>query len=423
VSENNLNKKYFTEEDSPIPLIPTDMAWENMLEKLNPPEKRKRRMFFWIPPVGCATFVFLLLAGGMIMWWQQAKKPEVLLSQKNTTEANAKKKTTYTHDRSLNAENDTMPPIATQQTVTNKTTRTADYGSGAKQQPEKMHRARVFNQRNRKGIDPVASKNRQSEYSSSFSFSWPHIIDATGDTAISVQIARALPVDLFPKQPSPDTVRTKQYIVSAGLQWQIPVPFTGTDYYFKGPDGGSQPYRLFIPGVWLGIEKGKHQLIAHFIPFASTPLPNRSYERGLVRTTDSLVAYKSMVKTFGLQTGLYYHYQLNKNWWIGAGIDGNWWKKGLVLADDTLGYKPFLYSTTPKKENKLTPFQLSTGIETGVRIHTWEGILQLNRPWNATLKGLQPPVWLRVTVRYQLGQIRVGRLKNAHITSSSPVPR
>jgi len=433
VSENNLNKKYFTEADSPIPLIPTDLAWENMQEKLNAeePEKRKRRLFFWIPPVGCATFVFLFLAGGMVIWQLYNKQTrrsihqqrnisgsvqltDTLLTQKqpagnnNNNNDNANK-TVISNDNQFRSVNTKTPERSIEQTSTQKPALTAAQETGTQQKPAKEHQQHAFKKKKRTAAFPVADLTTETDLIRDLPFATPQPVN--GNMTISVTTNKALPGVLFPEQPSPDSNRNNKFIISAGLQWQAPVSFTGMDYYFKGSNGKDQPYQWCIPGVWLAAGKNKHQLIAMVLPFTSALLPAKRYETGY-RPADSMMIYKRMVKVFGGQAGLHYNYQLTPHWWIGTGMEANWWSKGLVSVKpgvDSSGIKPYVYSIHSKEEKKLTPFQLSTVFETGYRLRAWEGILQVSRPWNATVKDLSPPVWLRLGIRYRLVQKKLGR--------------
>ncbi|HEX6431488.1 MAG TPA: hypothetical protein VF008_27545 [Niastella sp.] len=438
MSESNLNKKYFTEQDSPIPLIPTDLAWENMQEKLNSeqPDKRKRRFFFWIPPVGCATFVLLLLAGGMGMWRQynkQHKTPlqeqpalsatdqfaDTLLTQKELTVNNnhtynnndKTKKTALTRGTQLPSANTQTPVGSSDQTFTEQRKLTAYYGAGAMQTPPTVKRKYAYKKKTKTAIVPVEDNNAETDYIGSLPFATPQLTAIKG-MAISVTTDRNLPGVAFQEKPSPDSNRNNPFTVSAGLEWQAPIAFTGMDHYFKGENGNNQPYLLLIPGIWVSVAKNRHQLIAKMLPYTSALLPDKYYEKGLARVSDSLIAYKRMVKTFGLQAGLQYNYQINAHWCIGAGINTNWWNKGLVLAkpvNDSMGIKPFVYTTDPKSEKKLNRFQVSSVFETGYRLHAWEGFVQLSRPWNTTIKDLPPPVWLRLGVKYRLIQRNIGR--------------
>lgn len=108
---------------------------------------------------------------------------------------------------------------------------------------------------------------------------------------------------------------------------------------------------------------------------------------------------------FGYQAGLQYAYRLASHWWLGGGIDGNWWRKGLVLAKsvDSLAInKAFLYAVNPKTEEKITSFQMSANLALGYQYKDWEAIMQVSTPFSKTIKGISSPIWLRLGVRWRL---------------------
>jgi hypothetical protein len=280
----------------------------------------------------------------------------------------------------------------------------ANIKAGIPQVRDKNDRHPEYNIRKRNVAANLNNESFTSDNSSTLPFAFPYITAIT--EAITIPAKRSLPVILLPEKQSPDTIRENRFILSTGVQWQLPVSFTGMDYYTKGPDGSDQPYRLFIPGVWLTIARNKQQVTATCIPFASTAMPAKDYETGYAPAFDSLsvLARKRMLKTFGLQAGLTYCYEVNSHWSIGGGMQANWWKKGLVLAkpvDDSLGIKPFLYTVHSHQEEKFTSFQFNVVLETAFRLKAWEGILQLSQPLHTTVKGLPARVSLSAGIRYR----------------------
>jgi hypothetical protein len=149
-------------------------------------------------------------------------------------------------------------------------------------------------------------------------------------------------------------------------------------------------------------------------PFVSAPMPDKSFGAGMVPINDSMqmYAHKRMVKMFGYQAGLQYAYRFTGHWWLGSGIDGNWWRKGLVLAesDDTIAIrKPFLYAVNPKTEEKMTSFQMSANLALGYQYKDWEAVMQVSTPFGNTIKGISSPIWLRLGVRWRLMNRRIQR--------------
>ena len=108
---------------------------------------------------------------------------------------------------------------------------------------------------------------------------------------------------------------------------------------------------------------------------------------------------------FGYQASLQYEHKLGGHWWLGGGISANGWTKGLVYArpaDSNFIYKPFLYSVNTKEEAGVRSFQMSANGSLGCQFKALEAILQVNVPFNETIKKEQSPLWIRVGVRWRL---------------------
>jgi hypothetical protein len=427
VTDNNLNKKFFTEEDSPVPLIPTDTAWVAMDKKLDEEEK-KRRFIIWIPLRIYGLFAVLLTGAAVIIWWGQHITKTLLV--KNEDGMVQYPKDSITTSTAVNNNNPTIVNIRDgaglradtiknthkakniQQPFSPEPTLTANDPNGDKTYLKKRPK--------RKGYHPVessrpvtsAAAREKEDGTLPFVFTQKIVVTDT----ISVQTERSLPGVLFQSPAKADSIRKNAFWVEAGVQWNIPVPFDGFRYYMKGADGKNQVYRLVLPGVWLSVNKNRHRIMATVNPFVSTPMPDENFGAGMVPINDSMqfYAHKRMVKMFGYQAGLQYAYRLTGHWWLGSGLDGNWWRKGLVLAksDDTIAIRnPFFYTINPKTEEKMTSFQMSANLALGYQYKDWEAILQVNTPFGNTIKGISSPIWLRLGVRWRLMNRNVQREK------------
>ncbi len=59
-----------------MPLIPDDMAWDNMHKKLDDTEKKKRRLIIWIPPF-TIVFIAVLITGKQLFFIEhKEREPE-----------------------------------------------------------------------------------------------------------------------------------------------------------------------------------------------------------------------------------------------------------------------------------------------------------------------------------------------------------
>lgn len=388
MSDQNLNKRFFTEADSPVPLIPADMAWDNMQQKLDQPEKKKRRFIIWIPPMGCMLLVVLLTGAAAIMWYGLQKERVTTRKPKYTAAVSIP----YSSQTANSLNKQPVTQIKIKENIPTLTAYNQNKRSVYAKTPEKRRRT----------VKENATGGGYDEQSLPFAF--PERVAFTDP--ILVQAYLPLP-SLFHKPNKEDSV-SKAVWVEAGLHWNVPVPVEGNDHYLLGPNGKAQPYQYLLPGIWLSINKNKQRLILSANPFVSAPLPNKYYDKGLVSLNDSISVYsqKRMVKMFGYQASLQYGYQFAGHWWLNGGISANWWKKGLVSAtsaDSLVIYKPFLYSVHTKDENAVTALQLSANAALSYQFKSCEAVLQLNVPFNATR--VQSPLWMRVGVRWRLWHI------------------
>jgi len=155
-----------------------------------------------------------------------------------------------------------------------------------------------------------------------------------------------------------------------GLQWKSAIPLYGTKYYFTGANGGSQPYNVLIPGVWLSALFGdKHELM-----LLVKPAEWYDYNKKVVGIDSAylgglrLVNYTTLVKTSNLYASLQYNYRINERWTVGAGIGYHFSGKDLVyqqtFATDTfLTISDTLYGA--KSGNTIAGKYLASSFITG----------------------------------------------------------
>jgi hypothetical protein len=383
VTDKQFNKPFFTEANSPVPLIPTDMAWDAMEKKLDG-EKKKRRFIIWIP-LRLFGLLSVLLSGAVaVIWWSNRPlKPLTVKNRFNPVGTNTQK---VNNKKSVRI----STPILTVNDPGQNTAPVNNYTRGLVFKPEE--RTRLVKKWAGQGDDKILP------------FAFPERISITG--SILVQANKPLPALLFPT-PAGDSSRKKKFWVEAGLQLNVPVPFEGYNYYLKGPDGNNQFYRVLLPGIWGAVNRNRHRLIATVNPFVSAPLTAKSYGDGMVPVTDSfsLFGHKKMVKMFGTQAQLQYDYRLTGRWSLGAGVNAAWWNKGLVLAsppDSGILFKPFLYSISPKKEEGVKAFQMNVSLSLSYQFKVGEGTIQISKPFNKTIPGTPAPVWLNLGIRWRL---------------------
>lgn len=404
--ENNLHKRDFSEEDSPIPVIPTDAAWEAMRHQLDEgmPQKKKRRFLYWIFPIGCTALLLCILALSGLFWWHFNHKS----SSGNSNRSHGSDihlPEAKTNDEKINRQ---------QQPKRNITGNIPE-----KNQQKKNDRSRIHlkNTALRIASDNETTLNNPSwrqdvqNYANpddnSLAYSLPQRTSILPYTA-AVRMPVTAMVHSDSNQPAPSTFKKKKnaFSFSAGLQWQVPVPLNGTDYFLKGSNGRSQFYQLLLPAGWIAASFKKHHLTLEVAPFHNMLMPANNFYTATSPAFDDITS-KSLVKVFGARAGLQYGYQFASQWRIQGGVYGNWWHKGLVavtkLNDSSAnGRSTYSVSIRPRDEQRFRPFQPSAGIAINYQHGALEGLLQVERPFSETLKGVHAPVLLSVMLRWRL---------------------
>lgn len=122
--------------------------------------------------------------------------------------------------------------------------------------------------------------------------------------------------------------------IHAGFQWNIALPFTGTDQYFTGFNGKSQPYSCLIPGIWVSRSFGKHEILLQLYPYQQNFTGDKMLSSIIIQDSlfqDSSIYRKTtnVCKTFGLGVGVQYNFEVNPSFIIGIGINYNNQNKAL----------------------------------------------------------------------------------------------
>jgi hypothetical protein len=424
VNNQPLHNKFFTEENSPLPLIPTDQAWEAMQAKLNSqfPEKKRRRMITWLPPVGCALLL-LLLGGGYALWQytmpkqiteapDQAKQTTSKEKTQALTQKSTVTKTPTSNTAAKETQTDNPTPTPSLQTAT--TSLTAKTTSTTKRKPQ-TSKALAGTTTNRNGTPELLQKEQHNVNATSSRSSLRPSPVAGIHYAASIHVQPARPpkplwlpdestwvTDSSGNKPAP------KYVFATGLQAEIPVPIYTPDVYFKNPEGKDRFYQPFSPGIWASLTKKRHRLTAEFKPFASALLPYKPFKDGAIRLPDSTTYWgqHTVVKVFGAQLALQYTYQVRKQWWVGVGLDLSKWRKALIQVD-SFSNKPLFYGVHKNDAPYLNATQLGAVIHLNYEsTKAWTGTLQIETPFKPTVKGGPLPVWVRLGLRWRLLQSR-----------------
>jgi hypothetical protein len=133
-------------------------------------------------------------------------------------------------------------------------------------------------------------------------------------------------------------IKPDELEISFGLQWNLQVPNASPAYYFSGPDAGSQPYRVLLPGAWINLRADRSLFSAEINPFFSQLVPAKSYgtftsSENINDTIVIVTEQRTLHKLFGVSAGLGFSRQTWGKWWMGGGLQGSWWSKGVASTE------------------------------------------------------------------------------------------
>lgn|GEM_PF-1383910 len=430
MNDKPFNNNFFTEENSPVPLIPPDQAWEAMQVKLDnpPPGQKRRRTLLWLPPVGCVLVLLLLLGGGYGIWMYTTLQPSKGYTdqpaEQLTTPLATKSKEPQSQGAATNDPASQEQPIAlshkdtsslTRNTVTEEkallTSKTTHPIQSAQRGNSGMRSIRLHQKPKLPELTTVAPLAAASAVPANFlrpsTVAGVHYPASIWVVPYKAPRPAWLPED-HSTNGSSGNQPARKVVWAAGLQVEVPVPISGVDVYFKNPDAKDRFLQPLIPGIWGSVRKNRHRITTEFKPFANALLPDRPFSSARTVLPDSsIVSSRTMVKVFGMQFGLHYAYEIRPDWWLGAGLTGSIWKKALIHGD-SLGSFSVLYGVHHSEEPRLRTFQPGVSIQVSYRKNAWEGMLQVESPFNATARGGPHPVWARLGLRLRLLQSKNG---------------
>lgn len=200
--------------------------------------------------------------------------------------------------------------------------------------------------------------------------------------------------------------------VMAGLQWQAQLPFGGIQHYFAGPNASSQPYRLLIPGAWVGFEIDRNLFVAEVSPFTSTVYNPKPFVT--ITTVDGqteVTKTKKLNKLFGLSAAIRYSYNVKGKWWAGGGIHTDLVNKGVATVNTEINNNGTTTSSTSFARletsdlSLLSKFKVRTDAEVFYRAEKWQAGLRAGvyfTPVTKTYSTQRNPLALELFYRWAI---------------------
>ncbi|MDF2187181.1 hypothetical protein [Paraflavitalea sp. CAU 1676] len=436
MKEKQFDHLFFSEENSPVPLVPPDEAWATMRARLDAPapvEKRRSTLLWWTP-LRYAALLLLILCAGFLLW--QINQDSTRESRRNqgppasggivdnndsTGRPVPAADAASTPDNEHNQEgpqqqarqHDKPPAHASEATITSDraAVHAANEISTAASGNATDHIARtnrLITEKIMKAAIPVTASTLKDSNTLHFTqVAGTHFYASIRVQPFRYSFPGWLPEGRSMQNPSGNTP-ARQRGLAIGIQAELQVPLPSNNVYFKNTALKDRFYQPVIPGVWLSYVKNRHRFSAELKPFASALLPDAAYETSM--DASGTRTKKTLAKVFGMQAGLGYARPVAQHWWLGGALTASFWKRGLVNKvpyPDSAFEKPVIEMVHRRSLPALQSFQPGAAVQVGYAWRDLEAMLQVEVPFTTTAKGGPLPVWTRLGLRWRVWQPRL----------------
>jgi hypothetical protein len=389
VDEKKIHKS-FLNDPPPVDIPSPDVAWTNMQKKLDGEEKERRPIGWWYYPAAIlfltVTAWFFLPADFFTDRISVSKKGVttdfVAKDNKVNKDVTAREAVPFEEGEAgnTNSLNESKPG-----TTINKPKKISA-GDDINGKVLKQQKVR-FKKLSASIIKPIATPaqlllglDTAKNNGISKSRISPGLIP--GDSVNEIRAGVAKKEEVQPATGSKQEDIANNIIVEAGLQWNLPVPINGSNSYFAGPNGASQPYRLLFPGLWISLIDQKHMFTFQVNPFATAILSNKPYTtKSTISTAEVILESRTLNKIFGTSASLGYDYNIKKRWWAGGYTTGRFWHSATATAKEkkinssngnTSAEYINRYSFNDSDWTGFTKFQVAAGVQLLYKLPRWQ---------------------------------------------------
>jgi hypothetical protein len=441
MKQKGIDKNFFTEGDTPVPLPPADMAWEQMHQKLNKElpqkEKRKRRVAGWL-----FLLLLIIISGVYFLQYQKdspgkddAKKELDIISATKIKDQVAhmadgeitQQKTNSKDEKSFHENTDSTRRVISKIATVNgkKIVENIDVENGRWQsiptrsgekfatskRKQKIHKNFSAEKQMASADDNEKKKGKKvstQQYNVNIASGEPTA--DSSDLAVEKKPTPVKPPIHSEKKATADKdssteVEEKEkeeddatYKVRYGLQWNMQLPLTGSSYYFTSANGKNQPWLVAVPAIWIAVQQDRSMLGFEINPLFTFLLPAKTYRTitGINNTGDSIKITnesRQLNKLFGSAFYVGYGYKLKNNWWLKGGLQMQWWRKGVATskisqqnyAVSNPGEKSFTASSAVMNIqsddwNSFQKFQVNVNVEALYTFKQWETAFRIGVP-------------------------------------------
>jgi hypothetical protein len=390
MEHNDLNKIFFTETELPVPVPSTDLAWEQMQNRLDieMPQKEKRKKWFII-----FFFLLALLIGPAIIFRlnndnyknntvkniQPGKNESVsqgdMDKERDSVNAGANNNSSSKNetDNFNNQKNDNTAITDANKTSVAKqnisihqndnlisaNNNNADISIAVSAKTNKYHKQkkkatsnyirRIKKQQHistRQTNEEIANEPTTISTEKNVSVKIAPSLATADQDSSSTLADKNIPARLDKKNDSLDNVIAKEEdpkpadeksTLRFGIQWNLQIPTGSASQYFTGGNLKSQPYLLLIPGIWTSLQVNRSMISVELNPYYTSLVPSKTYTE-LTSTSSTLDTVKIVTesrqlnKLIGSALSASFGYNIKNNWWLKGGVQMQWWRKGIATA-------------------------------------------------------------------------------------------
>jgi len=227
-------------------------------------------------------------------------------------------------------------------------------------------------------------------------------------TLKTIRIQSTGPVSKQPKKMGKQNILED---IHGGLLWNISVPFSGYDSYFRGTNNtnfqvsgvSNEFYKVLFPGLWIAKTlKNGDEIVIKMKPYNQYFGSGNRSDSSRVRESDTTGNYftitRRLLKSSGPNLGVQYNHAITRGWSVGIGANMQWQPKALLgnevkssRRNSVVDYVPFVSLVqSTDTSNYLKPSFIAANIEL---LYSWKK-LQLGA-------GFGIPVTSMIGTRYR----------------------
>jgi len=406
--ENSKKPFFFNENELPVKAPAAADAWEKMKEKLAeemPVKEKKRRRFL--------LFLFTILVGIVILslLLVKTKSPAVTRKENTIAENEIQPASQTNKPKAYDQSASNLPPFKnnlTQALTQHDIPTVKEYSNKLTDKTNSTNtRKYLTSNKNQVNTYSGAATNTDNIASDSAGLHDEGIANQHIGSSVKVTLPNKDLIESAPtvkkenkeeEKEDKQTEDTNKIKVNGGLQWNFQIPLKGASYYFTTTNLKSGPWQNFVPGIWISFSKDRQELTAELNPYFIYLLPAKALNESKISSGNADTAIyttklSEINKLAGTAINFSYGYNLKSAWWIQAGIQAQWWRKGITTNNITqekiaitnpaqpliMQYKES-HSTTIEELDYINKFQVNINAGLQYQRDKWQAAIRTGLP-------------------------------------------